>query len=118
MQGEGLVLSHTLGLRHRRLARVDRVETGSAYDVRSSSSGGDGTGGQTTEEPAGMYLKLHGGPPPHHRPLQAERGLPQDLDWLEHAAPSRRWHITLAPADFVALQYTLSELGILTLRTR
>ncbi|MDQ3989125.1 MAG: hypothetical protein M3291_08005 [Actinomycetota bacterium] len=118
VQGESLVLSHTLGLRRRRLARVDRVETGSAYDVRSSSSGGDGTGGQTTEEPVGMYLKLHGGR--RHITVRCKQSAGFRKTWTgwEQAARSRRWHITLAPADFVALQYILSELGILTLRTR
>lgn len=38
VNGDGLVLTHTLGLRRRRLSRVDRVEAGSAYIVRSSGS--------------------------------------------------------------------------------
>jgi len=36
----------------------------------------------------------------------------------QQAPRSRRWHITLDPADFVALQYSLYEIGVLALRSR
>lgn len=61
VRGDGLVLNHTLGLRHRLLARVDRIDVGSAYSVDLIGSASDGSGGQRIEEQAGIYLELHGG---------------------------------------------------------
>ena len=118
VNGDGFVLSHTLGLRRRRLSRVDRVEAGSAYLVRSSGSNAEGIGGTTSEEQAGSFLKLRNGR--RHITVRCKHSTGFRKTWTgwEQAGRSRRWHITLDPADFVALQYTLSDLGLLALRPR
>jgi len=118
VNGDGFVLSHTLGLRRRQLSRVDRVEAGSAYLVRSSGSNAEGIGGTTSEEQAGSFLKLRNGR--RHITVRCKHSTGFRKTWTgwEQAGRSRRWHITLDPADFVALQYTLSDLGLLALRPR
>lgn len=105
--GDGLVLRHTLGLGRRRLARVDRVVTGSAYDRNS------GPDGITSDTGAGIYLDLRCGRRRIIVRCPQSAGFRRTWTGWEQGARSRRWHITLAPADFVALQYTLAELGVL-----
>ncbi len=116
VQGGSFALSHTLGLRRRRLSQVDRVEAGSSYVVRSTGSNADGIGGTTTEDQAGSFLRLRNGR--RHITVRCKHSTGFRKTWTgwEQADRSRRWHITLDPADFVALQYTLFELGLLTLR--
>lgn len=117
VKGDGFVLSHTLGLRRRRLARVDRIEAGSAYDVRTINAGGDATsGGPRIEEPAGIYVELCSGR--RYITVRCKQNTGFRKTWVgwEQAGRSRRWHIILYPADFVSLQYTLVDLGLLTLR--
>ncbi|MBA3369449.1 MAG: hypothetical protein H0T99_12405 [Geodermatophilaceae bacterium] len=117
VSGEGFVLSHTLGLRRRRLGRVDRIKAGSAYDVRTINAGGDGaSGGPTIEEAAGIYVELRSGR--RYITVRCKQSTGFRKTWVgwEQAGRSRRWHIILDPADFVSLQYTLVDLGLLTLR--
>ena len=116
--GDSFVLSHTLGLRRRRLSRVDRVEAGSAYLVRSSGSNSDGIGGTTSEEQAGIFLKLRDGRRYITVRCKHSAGFRKTWSGWEQAGRSRRWHISLEPADFVALQYALFDMGLLTLRPR
>ncbi len=114
----GLVLSHTLGLRHRRLDRVDRIEVGSAYSVDSIGSASDGSGGMRIEEQAGVYLEFHGGRGNIIVRCNQSTGFRKHWTGWEPGKRSRHWHITLDPADFVALQYALSDMGLLSLRIR
>lgn len=118
VQNGGVVLSHTLGLRRRRVGRVDRVEAGSAYVVRSSGSNADGIGGTTSEEKAGMYLKLRADR--RHITVRCKQSAGFRKTWVgwHQGRRTRRWHVTLNPADFVGLQYALFEMGLLTLRPR
>ncbi len=116
VRDEGFVLSHTLGLRRRRLSHVDRVEAGSAYLVRSSGSNSEGIGGTTSEEKSGIYLRLRDGRRYITVRCKHSAGLRKTWAGWEQARRSRRWHITLDPADFVALQYALFDRGLLTLR--
>lgn len=114
---DGLVLSHSLGLRRRRLHRVDRVEAGSAYRVDTIGSSSSGSGGQRVEEKAGIYLRLYDGR--RHITVRCKENTSFRKTWTGwgQASRSRRWHITLQPADFVVLQYLLLAMGVLTLRT-
>lgn len=116
VRADGVVLSHTLGLLRRRLGRVDRVEVGSAYTVSSSGSNSEGVGGTTSEQKAGVYLRLRAGR--RHITVHCRHnvGLRKTWNGWKQGRRSRRWHITLDPPDFVGLQYALFDLGLLTLR--
>jgi len=116
VRDEGFVLNHTLGLRRRRLSRVDRVEAGSAYLVRSTGSNSEGVGGTTSEEKAGVYLRLRAGRRCITVRCKHSAGLRKTWGGWEQSRRSRRWHITLSPADFVELQYALYVMGKLELR--
>jgi len=116
MQNGGVVLSHTLGLRRRRLDRIDSVEAGSAYIVRSSGTNSEGSGGTTSEEKAGIYLRLRSGR--RYITVRCKQSAGFRKTWVgwEQGRRSRRWHITLNPPDFVALQYALADRSVLSVR--
>ena len=112
-----LRLRHSSGLGRRQVSPAERVEIGSAYVRESASSGGDGyQGSDYVEFGAGAYLRVHANG--RSISVRCRNGGELSKCWVgwDKGRRARRWDITLATSDFVALQYALTEISPLNLR--
>jgi hypothetical protein len=109
----GALLRHTYGLGRRRLASLDRVVLGGAWEGRPAGGAGSETY-ETVDVRVGVYLQLCSGR--RRITVHCRTGGLVRRTWTgwEQGARRRSLDITLDRAEFVALQLALWELGHLT----
>ncbi|WP_182377135.1 hypothetical protein [Nocardioides sp. WS12] len=112
----GVVLRHSYGLGRRRLRTIDRVVLGGAWESRPTGNSGNDDTYESVDVRVGSYLQLVAGRrriTVHCRTAGVVR-----TTWTgwQQGAKRKRVDITLDPAEFVALQFALWEIGVLAPR--
>jgi hypothetical protein len=113
-----VVLRHRVGTGTARVRLPARVETGTLVRHHGASGGGEGSGDVTEahDERVGSYLRVGTG----RRAITVgcTNGTRMRKHWAgwESGPTRRRWDVTLAPAEFVAFQYALAQVGVLVPR--
>ncbi len=109
---DALHLRTRYGLRRRTATLTDRIETGGltrhdprAYQVNSPPA--------SSTEKAGVYLRVGA----ITMGCATSTGLRKHWTGAGQGKKRGRWHITVDPAAFVAIQYALAECGALQVRT-
>lgn len=112
-----LELHRPLG-RDRRVALPADVTLGGARATRADviDVGLDLPNPGTHEERAGVYLQVGTGRRSIAVRCPSGGGVRRHWSGWQQGPRRRRWHITLAAAEFAALQYALAEVGMLQLR--
>lgn len=116
VDSRGAVLRHSFGLGRRRLRSVDRVVLGSAWESRPAGSSGNDDSYESVDVRVGTYLQLCNGR--RRITVHCRTGGVVRTTWAgwEQGRKRKRLDITLAPAEFVALQLALGELEVLNPR--
>ena len=112
----GAVLTHSFGLGHRRLRRIDAVELGSAWEDRPSGDSGNDASYTTTPARVGTYLRLREGRRSITVHCRTAGEVRSTWSGWTQGRKTKRLDITLDPTELVALQLALWEVGVLSPR--
>ena len=116
MDERGALLRHSLGLGRRRLARIDRLVLGSAWESRPAGSSGSDDTYESADVRVGTYLELGSGRRAITVHCRTAGSIRSTWSGWEQGKRRKRIDITLDRAEFVALQLALWEQDLLVPR--
>lgn len=116
VDARGAVLRHSFGLGRRRLAAIDRVVLGSAWESRPAGSSGSEETYESTDVRTGTYLQLCSGRRTITVHCRTGGSIRSTWSGWEQGERRKRLDITLDRTAFVALQLALWEHDLLAAR--